>query len=468
VTELEPPRLPSTPTMLEWIDTIVAKGIRRPGYRGDTRTEQWAAARLGEMGLDVHLEPVEVTRWRPSAASLLARLDHDPTRAVELPGFALPFTAPTSGTSGPLLRLAEAGAAGTGFLAVDEMSFMQLPQSTVRDLATATYDPEGVFDTLVQTLPLGPRRMEVVEPAIEAGAAGYVGALTGVPWETHDYYVPCDAVPRPIPGLWLSRRDALCLLALMDAGPCTGTLIAPSEVDEVSTNNVVATLPGSSDSWVLIGSHHDAPWASAVGDASGIALMLAAAHHWSRVPRPERPHNLMFLLTSGHMARAAGTRAFIEGHRDLLPQVVLQLHLEHAARRCEAHDGTLVATDAPEVRWWFTSRIPALERLVQRSIGAEDLRRSFVLPPDAFSPMPPTDGACFHRAGVPLVHFLTAPVYLFDSADTLDKVDADGLLPLSRAAVRIVAGTAGWSPPARAWTPERSDQRPRFRAAQQR
>lgn len=442
--EPDPYRLPPREAMLEWIEAIVARGIRRPGYAADAWTERWAADQLRAMGLEVSTEPVEVPRWRPSPARLTARLDADRGRAVEVPGFPLPFTAPTSGTSGPLRRLSDAGTSGPGALAVDEVAFTRLPQSVVRDLATATYDPEGAFDTLVQTLPFGPRMLEVVEPAIEAEAAGYVGALTGVPWETRDYYVPYDAMRRPIPGLWLSRGDGLRVLALMEAGPCTGTIVAPSEVDRATSANVLATLPGSSDRWVLICSHHDGPWASAVEDASGVALVLAAAHHWSRVPRGERPHNLMFLLTSGHMVHAAGTRAFIERHRGLLPDVVLQLHLEHAARRPEVRDGRVAATREPEVRWWFTSRRPELEQLVFEAIAAEDLRRSFVLPPDAFSPMPPTDGAFFHPEGVPLVHFLSAPMYLFDPADTIDMVDADGLVPLSRAAVRIVAGTAGW------------------------
>ncbi|PRX61669.1 hypothetical protein B0I32_11438 [Nonomuraea fuscirosea] len=146
------------------------------------------------------------------------------------------------------------------------------------------------------------------------------------------------------------------------------------------------------------------------------------------------------------MAHAAGTRAYIDRHRPELADVLLQLHLEHAALRCEAVDGELVPTTDPEVRWWFTTRAPRLERLVAATLEAEDLRRSFVLPPDAFSPMPPTDGAFFHPEGVPLVHFLSAPMYLFDSADTIDKVDVAGLEPLARAAVRIVAGTAGWTP----------------------
>jgi hypothetical protein len=426
--------VPTAAEMLGWIETVVSRGIRRPGYPADIWTERWLAERLTEFGLEVALEPVEVPRWQPGTGVL--RLDD----GTELAGFPLPHTAPTDGLRARIVPLADAR---PGDIAVDELAFTELPQSYVSTLATSAYDPEGVFDTLVQTIPFGPRMMEVVEPALEAGAAGFIGALTGLPWETRDYYVPYDAIERPIPGLWLSGADGRRLL---DRLPCTGELVAQSVTDTVTTYNVVATLPADSPHTVIVASHHDGPWASAVEDASGIALVLAAARYWSQVPVSARPHNLMFLFTSGHMAHAAGTRAFIERHRPLLADVVLQMHLEHAALRCDGVDGELVPTADPEVRWWFTSRMPRLEKLVAETLETEGLRRSFVLPPDAFSPMPPTDGAFFHPEGVPLVHFLSAPMYLFDSADTLDKIDVAGLEPLVRAAVRIVAGTAGWSP----------------------
>ena len=46
---------------------------------------------------------------------------------------------------------------------------------------------------------------------------------------------------------------------------------------------------------------------------------------------------------------------------------------------------------------------------------AEDVRRSLILPPTVFGPQPTTDAAAFYTAGVPIVNFLTAPFYLFDS-----------------------------------------------------
>ncbi|WP_327085508.1 M28 family peptidase [Nonomuraea sp. NBC_01738] len=432
--------IPDTARMMAWIETVVARGIRRPGYPADDWTAAWAAARFTESGLhDVRLAPVELPVWRPVTAALVVHLDADPGRVVRVAASALPYSTPKAVVTAPVSREVVPGA-----IVVPEYTFTELPQSFVRDLATAVHDPEGVFDELVQTLPFQLDYLDVIQGAMDGGAAGFAGALTGVPWETRDYYVPYDAVHRDLPAVWLSGGDARRVLELVDEGPCTGTLTVESETGPALSHNVIGTLPGRSDQWVIIGSHHDAPWASAVEDASGIALVLAAAQYWAGVPEQDRPHNLIFLLTAGHMAHAAGTRAFIETHRDLLGDVVLQLHLEHAARRCDVVDGALVPTDDPEPGWWFTTRKPELESLVAAALAEQDLRRSFVLPPDVFSPMPPTDGAFFHPEGVPLVHFLSAPMYLFDSADTLDKVHAASLEPLTRAAISIVEGTAGW------------------------
>ena len=157
----------------------------------------------------------------------------------------------------------------------------------------------------------------------------------------------------------------------------------------------------------------------------------------------QRPHNLLFVVTSGHMVHGSGTAAFIEQHRDLLDHVVLEVHLEHTARECRGVDGKLVVTDEPEVRWWFTSRNDALLTAVKEALSAEDLRRSVIFPPDVFGPHPTTDGGFFHLQGVPLVDFLAAPMYLFDSQDTPDKIHEASLEPVTRAAIRIVASTEG-------------------------
>ncbi|MEO8602625.1 MAG: M28 family peptidase [bacterium] len=421
--------------MMAWISAIVAQGIRRPGYPADRWVETWAAEQFRALGLaDVRLEPLELPYWEPHRAELVVG-------GESYQGFPLPHAA--AGDVEAELRL-EADGPG-GCLSVSELELLRIPQSGFRLLATSTYDPDGDFDTLEQVLPFGVRFREVMDPAIAAGALGFVGLLTGFPWETRDYYVPYDAVARPIPGLWLSNADGRRLLGRLAGGAQRGRLTVEVDRHPVTTHNVVGVLPGASDEWVIVASHHDAPWASAVEDASGIALVLAQAAHWAAVPRQARPHNMLFLLTAGHMAEAAGTRAFIARHAALVERTVLQVHLEHAARRCVAQDGALTATDEPEVRWWFTSRIASLQAAVAAALSMHDLRRSLVLPPTVFGPMPTTDGAYFHPAGVPLVHFLTAPMYLFDSCDTVDKIHVPSLEPVTRAVVDIIASTHGHS-----------------------
>jgi hypothetical protein len=72
-------------------------------------------------------------------------------------------------------------------------------------------------------------------------------------------------------------------------------------------------------------------------------------------------------------------------------------------------------------------------------------RRSMLVAPDAFGEQPPTDGAHYHSEGVPIVNFLAAPFYLFDSIDTFDKIDQDSLVPLTRPTIRIIDSTRGVS-----------------------
>lgn len=43
------------------------------------------------------------------------------------------------------------------------------------------------------------------------------------------------------------------------------------------------------------------------------------------------------------------------------------------------------------------------------------------------------------------MNFLSAPFYLFDAMDSLDKIDEVGLVPLTRATIRIIEATRGVS-----------------------
>ena len=442
--------LSSSEQMMAWISTVVEQGIRRPGYAADQFAEQFILDQFTAFGLEnPRLDPIEVKRWEPHQFSLTVWPDAAPLDVRTIPCFPLPFSAPTLGLEGGLLSFPLGpGMDAAGKIAVIENFHITLPQTATRVFSSREYDPDGEFDTISQVLPFSFAFQDAMGPAITAGAAGFIGIESGLPFDTHEYFVPYDAVERPIPGVWISGSDGARLKEQIAAGPMNGRIVADTTLERVTSHNVIATLPGASDEWIVIGSHHDGPWASAVEDGSGIAMVLAQARYWSQVPRNERPHNLMFVLQGGHMSGGAGLRAFLSRYADRLDEIVLELHLEHAAREARGEGGRLVATDKPEIRWWFTSRITPLEDAVEAALQAEDLRRSFIMQPDGFPPgsvAPPTDGAFFHPAGVPIVNFLTAPMYLFDAQDTIDKVHEPSLVPVTRAAIRIINSLQGRS-----------------------
>lgn len=438
--------VPSEDRIYGWIEQVFARGVRRPGYPADRWAEQFCLERFREFGLEnVRPEPVELPYWEPRRWSLVVWRDGaGASQPLELDCVPLPHTAPTPGLEGPLVPYdPQSPEQVKGAIALYDLPLLRIPHATLAALATWQYDPQATFASTTQVLPFGREFQEVMEPAIEAGAAAFVGTLSDYPSDSRDYYVPYDGVARLIPGVWVSGSDGARLRELLASGPVRARLTVESVREPVTTHTIVGELPGADDELVIIGSHHDGPWSSAVEDGSGIALVLAQAEYWSRVPREERPHRLLFVLNSGHMVGGIGARTFIKGHRVELEGTVLEVHLEHTASECAEEGGQLRQTGHPEARWWFTSRIPDLETAVRSAIEAEGLARSLVLPPTAFGPRPPTDGGDFHLAGVPIVNFLTAPFYLFDSLDTMDKIHRPSLVPVTRAAARIVASTAG-------------------------
>ena len=428
------------------IEEVFDHGIRRPGYPADEWATEYCRDLFVQFGLaNVRLEPVELPKWEPRSWSLDVSTDSGDT--LNIPCFPLPHSAPTEGLEAPLVSFEATDPSRVeGRIALYEVTLMRSRQAALSALATFTFDPDGAFSDSTQVLPFGREIQAVMEPAIQAGAVGFVGVLKDYPSDSHDYYVPYDGLQRPIPGVWISGSDGQTLTAVLEGGSATARIEVDSIRETITTYNVVGELPGADEETVIIGSHHDGPWASAVEDGSGIALVIAQADYWATVPQSERPHRLLFLLNSGHMAGGAGAEAFIAAHESDLEHTVLELHLEHAANECEEdEEGRLVPTGHPETRWWFTSRNPQLQQSVAGAIEAERLDRSLVIPPDAFGPRPTTDGGAFHLAGVPLVNYLTAPFYLFDSQDTMDKIHRPSLVAVTRAAIRIVESTTGVS-----------------------
>jgi hypothetical protein len=448
--EVDVDAIPSADEIYDWIATVFEQGIRRPGYPADDWAIDWIVERFSEFGLEnVRTEPIPAVRWEPLEWSLDITTAAGETRTVEC--FPMPFTPPVDGLDvelaawDPQDRTAVSGRAclfDNGLLRVPPAVFVG-SGSAPEDLAGRVYDPEGTFEGTEHVLPFGAALQGVVEPFAAEGAVAVVGVLSGYPGNSVEYYVPYTGEQYSVPGVWVNGPDGAWLTEQLAAGTVRVLLTVRSSREDITSANVVGELPGADDDIVVIGSHHDGPWASAVEDGSGISLVLAQARFWAAQPVERRPHRMMFLLQGGHMSGGSGIDAFLETHEAELERYVLEVHLEHACLDFVEQDSELVSAGQCVPRWWFVSRIPPLEAAVIDALAAENLTRSTVLAPDAIGDAPPTDGQGFFRVGVPSVSFLSAPFYLFDSIDTLDKIDRENLVPITKAAIRILDSTAG-------------------------
>ncbi|NVM37528.1 MAG: M28 family peptidase [Candidatus Lokiarchaeota archaeon] len=435
--------VPSVTKMMAWTRKIFKQGIRRPGYSADYWAENWVKEQFEKMGLqDVTLDPVPVKKWEAFDAKLEIWTVNEPNEVLDIPCFPIPFTKPKNNLETELCMISD-NISMLGKIAVSELELFKFPVKVIKGsyVVDRYYDPEDAFDNMEQIFPFDFKMRALFDRPSKNGIAGFIGILSGYPWETDEYYVPYDAVEREIPGVYVSRDNGKKILKLIKKDTLRARLSYRAKISEVISHNITGTLRGMSDEWIVIGTHHDSPWNSAVEDASGMVLVLAQAKYWSQVPKKQRPFNLMFLMNCAHMAGGRGAIAFVEKYKEFLKNVVVGIHLEHVARDVKSENGKIIPLAAPTVRWWFVSRIIPLEEIVEDAIIKENLERSILLPPDGFPPgrdSPPTDGSFYHLEGIPFISFLTAPPYLFDPADTLDKIHQESYEPLTQAVIRII------------------------------
>jgi len=120
--------------------------------------------------------------------------------------------------------------------------------------------------------------------------------------------------------------------------------------------------------------------------------------------------------------------------------VALEITAEHCAKEAiEDASGKLVPSGKPEATGVF---VPFQRELAQRVLGhikTHGLARALLLPPEGpLGDYPPTDGGDWHEAGIPIVNFISNPVYLLTDDDALAWVDEPRLPRLAATVLAIV------------------------------
>jgi len=385
---------------------------------------------------------VPVNCWQPSATSMT--FDHG---ALELPCFPIPYTAWTrpAGLDSPMAFLGEGrpedfqGIELRGRIAVFDARFGQLTGSALKQGSFFVRDAH-------QSVPDGPlhvanwliRNFDAYYQAQKRGATGIIGLLVDSPTDGCEFYVPYDGHLKALPAVWLGREHAAKVRELARASERV-RLVSAGENHLVDSHNIVGVIPGTGrgasngNESIIVTCHHDAPFASAVEDASGLAVLLALAKEFTAGANRLR-RDLVFVASSGHFHGGIGNRVFVERHAGgLLQRTVAAFGVEHIAEEAEADGcGGYRLTDRPEVRALFFDGSPGFARLLEDEAERQQLDRLICTDAYSFGPEPPCDSAPFFTAGIPSACHISGPLYLFDPLDTVDKVRVVDLVPVAR------------------------------------
>ncbi|MED5381857.1 MAG: M28 family peptidase [Verrucomicrobiota bacterium] len=429
--------------MLDEIGRIISFGIRRPGYDEGLRTEQFLLERFNEIGLrETRLEPVPVNYWRPSTTHLAVG-----EAAADVPCFAVPYTGWTAddGEQAGAVYV-EVGASEvfdaaevSGKIVVADMQFGELNAAHLKGGSHFIHDPGD-------TIPDGPLHCAnwlipnfgAYYEAWKRGAAGFVGLLGEMPIDGCELYVPYDGFLKKTPAAWVGREHADAVRSAATNGePFRFT--STGEGRTVDSHNVIGILPGRTDEYILLTCHHDAPFASAVEDSSGLSVLLALAEAFAKSGEPlER--GLVFLASSGHFHGGIGCREFVAKHRGgLLEKIVTAIGVEHIGEDVEGDgSGGYAKTGQAETRALFVDKTPELLRVLEEEVQRVNLSRTLAVDAYLFGPEPPCDSAPFFTAGIPSVCHISGPLYLFDPHDTVDMVRREDLPKVAELFYRVI------------------------------
>lgn len=455
--------VPNNNTIFSWIEGLTAVGEhRRPGTAEGRRGEVWVKNKFQQLGLQsVAEDRLAIPVWEPRSWSLRVGSEQIPVNFMP----NMKFTAP-GGVDAPLVFAGKGSE--TDFRRVDARGKIAVVEADIADAAKTpelnnayfisdsqnhltgtTYSVNfprnnlGAFapnfdgagaNTLVGGLASGYlARRDAYRNAKKAGAVGLVMVLKNYCGSAvNSFYFPYDGEIKDLPGLYVSERDGASLIQLARAGR-TANLRLEGTVTNGEMRNIYGVLPGASDDVILITSHHDSTHRGAVEDASGVAQVLAQISAWRQIPQSQRPKTLVFVAAAGHFFKGQGSYEFAKRHPEIVQRTKAVVTLEHfpAKEVREGEDGGYVETGKPQAATINVSANAKMIAAVWKSFEREAQPSVMVTTP-AFN-LPLTDVAGYlsaareQRRTLPYISWISAPCYLVDEYDTLDKIERERL-----------------------------------------
>ncbi len=450
--------MPDEDRIYGWIEDLVGMGYRRTGTPEGERAAAYVKCEFEKLGLqDVHYETADSWNWQVSSSSMHfngEQVDSYPTAhtfvTLDQPS---EFATPSEGLTAEVVDVGRGTAAEMalhdvrGKIVMFDLRFL-LPPAGFAPLMEFFWDPglTIIEPTLVIGNPFITSYANAVEAAMAAGAVGFVGVLSDY-FDSNKYHNEFYRRTQvTIPGFWVTKKVGERMREVIngtDAPPLV-TLHMKGSREVATARTVVGFLPGRSSDTIMVQSHHDSVFDGAVEDASGTASVLAQAQYFASQPPGSREKTLMFATFDSHFTGYQQHRAFVQKYiidKQTPYNIVANVTLEHIGKQgITGPDGSLQITDKSELRAIIENLGPTLKLQMINSIIKHDLRRTAMIQGHVLCPtgLLPTDAGFVCGSGIPTASLIAGPNYLYDAADTLDKVEKKDLVPVAKVFIELI------------------------------
>lgn len=424
------------------IEDLVGFSPRSTGSTGGRRAAEYVAARLSGAGVpDVQVMTAPSYEWSADGCSLEIddqQIPCSPMLHSCVASDGQVGTLMSSAISGKIIDIGdgEVPADARGAVILFDLVF-EMPLKRMLWLSEYRHDPYGMFKNegvRESRNPFQTSMTRIMRSAHAAGAVAAIGVLRDYP-ESSNYRNEYFAdEPMAIPGVWVTRSMGERIRAGM-LRSSTAAIDMRITRKEVMSRTVIGILPGQSSDAIMIQSHHDSVTPGAVEDASGAAEVIALAEEFAATDISARKKTLMFVSFDTHFTGYHAHRKFIQKYvvnTRRSCEIVFNVTIEHVGLRAvRSSSGEFRLTGESESRGIFENLSIRWKWRLARLMRTHGMTGTSLLcgTPLEFSDEGiPTDAAYTMSAGIPTVSLIAGPLYLYDDADTLDKVDYSQLV----------------------------------------
>jgi hypothetical protein len=239
-----------------------------------------------------------------------------------------------------------------------------------------------------------------------------------------------------VPTFSIGTEDFARLRELIEQGSVKARVRLDTEMRPgLRDASVWGSLPGTSDEDIIVMAHHDAFFEGALDNASGMAVMMALAEYFAKVPRAQRRRTLKFVTTAGHHAGSAGTQWMHDNRETFLAKTALMINCEHVSvtqtyydrSKPEMHKSTNI-----DARRWYLNGSDKLASIVLSAYKTFGVTIYDTMDGNASGDM----GHCDRDA--PALQLIESAVFYHTDHDTDENVPAPGLEAVARAYAKII------------------------------